>query len=349
MVQPVTSEAVLRATVAAVQRHNGNKAYAARELGIPRQTLVSRYAKALELGLVPEDPQGVEDFTLPELPSEFEPVEDLIARRTAAYALKAKAKAARELIPVKVNIDGPYGILHFGDPHLDDDGTDWPLINHCLGLLHSTPGLFAANVGDTTNNWIGRLARLYGNQGTSAAEAWRMVEWFMGQVRWLYIVGGNHDCWSGGTDPLVWMASQGGMLYQNHGLRLALQSPSGTEVRVNARHDFMGTSQWNGAHGPLKAAKMGYARDHLYTCGHRHSAAEATIFFNDGEHVARALRIGSFKRIDDFADSKGFPRENMPAVLTVHNPASRSPAGLVSVFWDLDEGADYLRFLRRKV
>ena len=152
---------------------------------------------------MPEDPQGVEDFTLPELPSEFEPVEDLIARRTAAYALKAKAKAARELIPVKVNIDGPYGILHFGDPHLDDDGTDWPLINHCLGLLHSTPGLFAANVGDTTNNWIGRLARLYGNQGTSAAEAWRMVEWFMGQVRWLYIVGGNYYCLDTRTEALT--------------------------------------------------------------------------------------------------------------------------------------------------
>jgi hypothetical protein len=34
-------------------------------------------------------------------------------------------------------------------------------------------------VGDTTNNWTGRLARLYADQSTSAAQAWRIAEWLV--------------------------------------------------------------------------------------------------------------------------------------------------------------------------
>jgi hypothetical protein len=331
-------------TLAAVKQYGSLRA-ASKALNIPRTTLQSRLksakASGFESGIMP-------DFTLPELPSEFEPVEDLIAKRRRAFALKEAAKKARDLIGIKVNIPGPYGILHFGDPHLDDSGCDWAAVEHCLKLLDDTEGLFGANCGDSSNNWVGRLARLYGNQSVSAAEAWRLVEWFMKRVPWLYIIGGNHDAWSGAQDPIRWMAANAGSLYEWHGVRIALTSPNGREVRVNARHDFAGTSQWNGAHAALKAAKLGWARDHLYTCAHRHSAAASTIFFNDGEHVAHALRIGTFKKYDDFAEQKGFPRENMPAVVTVINPNAVTEAGLITPFWDVDEGASYLRFLRAR-
>jgi hypothetical protein len=318
---------------------------AAAETGVARSTLQDRIKAAKRLGF---DSRVTPDFEVQELPSEHEPVEDLIARRIAAFQRKDAAKKARDLIHVKVNVDGAYGILHFGDPHLDDDGCDWKAVEHCIKLLDDTEALFGANCGDSSNNWVGRLARLYGSQSVSASEAWRMVEWFMRRVPWLYIIGGNHDAWSGAQDPIRWMASNAGSLYEWHGVRLALTSPNGREMRVNARHDFQGTSQWNGAHAALKAAKMGWARDHLYTCAHRHSAAASTIFFNDGEHVAHALRIGTFKRYDDYAESKGFPRENMPAVVTVVNPSARTEAGLVTPFWDVDEGANYLRFLRSR-
>ena len=155
------------------------------------------------------------------------------------------------------------------------------------------------------------------------------------------------NCWSGATDPIKWFAKHGNIHYKWHGTRISLDSPTGASSRVNARHDFSGTSMWNGAHAPAKAAKMGWARDHVYTCGHRHMAAHSTLFFNNGEHVAHALRVGAYKVHDDFAESKDFPKENMPAAVTVHNPNAATAAGLVTVFWDVDAAADYLKFLRR--
>ncbi len=286
-------------------------------------------------------------FEVPELPSPDEPIDELIERRSKAFSRLKEAREAREVIPVQVNVRGPYGILHMGDPHVDDDGCDWPTLRHHLDLINGTPALFGASIGDQSNNWVGRLARLYANQGTGARDAWRMVEWFIRSVRWLYMLGGNHDVWSGHGDPIQWMAAQSGALYQWHGVRLALISPGGSETRINARHDFAGTSQWNGAHAPAKAARLGWERDHLYTCGHRHMAAENTLIFNNGNHVARAVRVGTYKVFDDYADAKGFPHENMPAALTVINPHPRTEAGRVSVFWDVDEGADFLRYLRK--
>ena len=334
--------ALMREALDLVQKH-GSVSRAAIEEGIPEATLRRRYRRAL-LNREEVPPPA---FEVSPLPSGDEPIEDLIARRAAAFARKHEARQARELIPVKVRIDGPYGILHMGDPHVDDDGCDWPTLTRHLQLIDATEGLFAANVGDLSNNWVGRLARLYASQGTTAADAIRMVEWFVARVRWLYLVGGNHDCWSGAADPVKWFAAQAGAAYQWHGMRLELQASSGPPVRVNARHDFQGTSQWNGAHAPAKAARMGWARDHIYTCGHRHSAAHNTLFLNDGEHVAHAIRLGAYKRYDDYADSKGFPRENVPAAVTIINPAARDALGLVTVFWDVEAAADYLRFLRR--
>jgi hypothetical protein len=292
-------------------------------------------------------PERESAFSVPALPTGDEPIEALISRRAAAFARRHEAREARELVPVTVKLDGAYGVLHMGDPHVDDDGCDWPALLRHLELIDSTEGLFAANVGDLSNNWVGRLARLYASQGTTATDALRMVEWLVARVRWLYLVGGNHDCWSGAQDPVRWFATQAGAAYQWHGMRLALRSPNGREVRINARHDFAGTSMWNGAHAPAKAARMGWARDHIYTCGHRHAAAHNTLFFNNGEHVAHAVRVGAYKVHDDYADAKGFPKENAPAAVTIVNPNARDAFGLVTVFWDVEAAADYLRFLRR--
>lgn len=337
----------MREVLAAVEKY-GSVTGAARELRIPRETLRSQVDRARGELVKPRVrvKAATADFEIAALPSEHEPVDELIERRKRAFTRLAEAKTARELIPIKVKIDGPYGILHMGDPHVDDNGCDWATLESHIDLIDKTPGLFAANVGDESNNWYGRLARLYSQQSTSAAEALRLVEWLIGRLPWLYIIGGNHDVWSGAQDPVRWFAANISALYEWHGMRLALQSPCGTEVRINARHDFAGTSQWNGAHAPAKAARMGWSRDHIYTCGHRHAAAHNTLVFDNGAHLAHAIRVGTYKVYDDFADSKGFPRENLPAAVTIINPGARQAADLVTVFWGVERAADYLRFLR---
>lgn len=345
MANPGTPHAELRKVLAALEKY-GSKAAAAEALGMNRVTFMGRLNRAISLGLTAEP---TKDFEVAPLPDELPSASELLARRKKAFSRKREAKEARELIPVTVNIDGPFGVVHMGDPHVDDDGTDLALLERHVSVINKTHGLFAGNVGDYSNNWIGRLARLYGDQSLSAAEAWVLVEWLIGSVRWLYLVGGNHDCWSGAGDPVKWMTHQANTLYQHHGVRLALKCPNGRVVRINARHDFQGHSQWNTAHGPAKAAQMGW-RDHILTCGHKHTSGYQVLKDPATGLLSHALRVGSYKTFDRYADEKGLPNQNFTvAPVTIIDPQyDDSDPRMVTVIFDPEEGAEYLTWKRKK-
>lgn len=287
-------------------------------------------------------------FHFTPLPEDDVSVDELVSHRKKQYAKLAAHEKARAMIQVRIKISGPIGILHFGDPHVDDDGTDIAALEAHTDLVNRTDGLFAANVGDTTNNWIGRLAHLYSQQSTSAKQAWKLAEWFVGRCDWLYMLAGNHDSWSGAGDPLKWITAQTQSLYQSSEARLALKFPNGAEVRVNARHDFAGHSQWNPAHGPMKSVFHG-VRDHIAIAGHRHKSGYGIIKDPDTGIACHAIQVASYKRYDRYAREKGF-RDQMlsPCVVTVIDPALRADhPDLVKVFWDADEGAEYLRYKRK--
>jgi len=99
------------------------------------------------------------------------PIEEIIEHRKKQYTQKRKAKLSKKLINIKIKLHGPIGILHFGDPHVDDDGTDLAEIYSLCNLVNNTDGLFGGNLGDIQNNWIGRLQALYGQQCTSGKES----------------------------------------------------------------------------------------------------------------------------------------------------------------------------------
>jgi hypothetical protein len=311
-----------------------------------------RLDRALRAGLLDGlrvEVSSIEAFTVQELPSAEGPIEDLIDRMAVQFQRQKVAREARTLIQVQVNIEGAYGICHMGDPHLDDNGCDWTTLRRHIEVIKRTEGLFGANVGDYQNGWIGRLARLWANQSTSSRDAQRLVEWFVNEVRWLYLVGGNHDAYCGVNDPVKWFAGQVGALYEPHGLRLNLAQSDGSSVRVHARHNFSGTSMWNPTHGAAKKARFAWERDHIYTCGHLHHAGHQEVLFDDGpdQFIAHAIRLGSYKVYDDHADANGFDGVNIPAAVTVVNPTAKTQAGRVSFFWEPEAAADYLTFLRR--
>jgi hypothetical protein len=278
------------------------------------------------------------------------PVEELVADRKRRFERKRAHEDARRLIPVTLKSAEPIGILHFGDPHVDDDGCDIALLEDHARLVRETPGLYGANVGDTTNNWVGRLAKLYAQQSTSQTEAWLLAQWFVGEVRdWLYLIGGNHDLWSGAGDPMKWITGQLGAFYQDSEVRVALRFSGQREVRVNARHDFAGQSQWNPAHGPMKAAQLG-TRDHLNIAGHKHVSAYGILKDGGTGITMHSVLVASYKVYDRYARERGFRDQALgPAALTVIDP--RLPPthpDLIHVFWDPHEGAEFLMWKRRR-
>jgi hypothetical protein len=340
-----------------LQEANGIRAIVAAKFKMNERTLQMRLKKMKDKGYVIPDStyqpgrQVVDkgDYEFTPLPDDDVPIEELIAQRKRKFQHKREHEEASKLIPIKVKMDGAIGILHFGDPHVDDDGCDIEAIERHTDLVNRTEGLFAANVGDTTNNWCGRLARLYADQTTSAAQAWKIAEWFINRCNWLYMIGGNHDLWSGSGDPLRWIAKQQDALYKSSEARLALRFPNGLEVRVNARHDHSGSSIWNPAHGPMKAALMG-TRDHLYVAGHKHESAYSVLKDAISGITMHACKVASYKIYDRYAKERGF-RDNClsPCALTTINPALPADhPDLVKVWWDPEEGANYLTFLRRR-
>jgi len=341
----------------ALQEANGIRAVVAAKFKMNERTLLLRIKKMKDKGYAIPDStyqpgrQVIDkgDYEFTPLPDDDVPIEELIAQRKRKFQHKREHEEASKLIPIKVKMAGAIGILHFGDPHVDDDGCDIEAIERHTDLVNRTEGLFAANVGDTTNNWVGRLARLYGDQATSAAQAWKIAEWFVNRCDWLYMIGGNHDLWSGSGDPLRWIAKHQNSLYKSSEARIALQFPSGLEVRVNARHDHSGSSIWNPAHGPMKAALMG-TRDHLYVAGHKHESAYSVLKDAISGITMHACKVASYKIYDRYAKERGF-RDNClsPCALTTINPALPADhPDLVKVWWDPEEGANYLTFLRRR-
>ena len=337
-----------RTAIAAAVAECGSMRGAARELGVDPGTVrhhMKRWEarETLEVDALPE---GV-------------PVESLIAQRRAAYAAKSARIKAQAFRRINVRMNGPIGILHFGDPHIDDDGTDIDELLRHAELTRTTEGLYGANIGDVTNNWVGSLARLYAEQATSAKQARELAEYFLKAVDWLYIVGGNHDYWTQGTGVLDWFAKQYGYLesgqFQYSAVRLGMLFPNGKEVRVNARHDFRGASEHHPTHGPAKAARMGFC-DHIAICGHRHQSGYEIVvnpdpLTGDGETglITHAIRVATYKKIDSFQREKGFPYNNTgPGVVTVIDPGATRESNLVQVFLDAERGAEYLTWLRRK-
>lgn len=287
------------------------------------------------------------DFTVEEPVGEID-VEELRERRKQQFKRKRQAESESALIPVKVHMDGPVGVCLFGDPHVDDDGTDLAALERHVEVCNKTPGLFAGNLGDSSNNWVGRLARLYGEQSTSAAEAWALTFWLIDACTWLFLVAGNHDMWSGAGDPIKWIARQNGALYRETAVRLALKFPNKREVRINIRHDFEGTSQWNPAHGPMKAAQWG-VRDHVLACGHKHKSGYGVIKDPSTGLICHCVQVASFKLYDRFAREKGFRDQNIsPSATVVIDPEATDENALVQLFWNVEVAAEYLTWLRKK-
>lgn len=343
MPAPPIADSVVQQALDALNIH-GNIASAARALSVPWGTLAHRIKIAQSRGFTAAN---VAPFEGHRLTDETLPAEAIIKRRKEQYAHLDRAKRERILIPVKVKLDGPIAISHFGDPHLDDDGTDIEKVERHVSVINRTEGMFAGNIGDTLNNWTGRLARLYSEQSTSAAEAWRLGEWFLRSMPWLYVLGGNHGAWSGAGDPVKWILNNCAGYHDNFSVRLALEFPNGKQVRINARHDFTGRSMWSSIHGAVKAATMGW-RDHLLTCGHLHTSGYAVLKDPASGLISHAVRVSSYKTWDRYGHEKGLPNQDIFCnATTIIDPryADDDPR-LIHVVFDPEQAADYLTWLR---
>lgn len=329
-----------KAEIIRVLREEPTAAHAARRLGI-RTCTVQQIAR--DLREAKDKPVTLPKFVLEG--DDSEDIDELIARRRKAFERKAKAAEARRWFEIGMKETKPYGVLWFGDPHLDNEGCNWPLLERHLAVARQ-PGVYGANVGDTTDNWpwTGRLAKLWADADISDKSAKKLAEWFMfdAGVRWLVWLVGNHDAWNGGGDFYRRMGAHAVPVIDWRA-QFVLSHPTGIFTRVDAAHGRKGSSIYNPSHGSIRAAKFGETAD-LFVTGHIHSFGLTHYEDADRRHTSWLAQVRGYKFDDGFAWVNGFAEyQHGAAILSVIDPQT----GKITCFADPEEGAEWLTWKRR--
>jgi hypothetical protein len=327
-----------------VERHGSVRA-AARAAGIARSSIQERYRKLSARGAVKLPEPEIE---YPNLPESELPVEKLIDHACQQFTAANKAREARRWMEIKIKKNEPIGVCFMGDPHIDNAGTNWPLLREHITILETTPGLYAIGGNDITDNWVGRLMRLYADTKMSKKQAWKIVKWLLkdSDVKWLVHILGNHDAW--GDGPYIFKANAGVVPVEDWSARFQLVFPNDTRVRIHMSHDFPGTSQWNHLHGAQKQAQWG-EQAHIYACAHKHCWA-----VHEEEHAHRGytyhlIRARGYKFIDNFADVHGFGSQKRGASITaIIDPHGGGQEPGIRCFPDLEEAAEFLTWKRSR-
>jgi hypothetical protein len=298
------------------------------------------------LGITPH-PHGGRLKVEPLAQPEDDDIESLVRRRVEA-ARRELSRGDEHTRTVTLPAE-PVAMLVLGDPHVDNEGCDWPELVRLVEACQGVEGLYAACVGDMADNWIGRLGRLYAKSSTTAEEGWRLSEWLLRSLRWIALVGGNHDAWAHapGNDPLRVLSQITGVAcYAPDEIRLTLrwEDPALEPIVWIIRHDFAGRSWYHPTHGPNKEAMLD-GRCHILTAGHIHQWGELVTEQRHGR-VTRAIRVRGLKRRDSYAREKGYSeQQHGAACLLVIDPRVEGPHR-VTTWWDVPAGVAYLESVR---
>lgn len=340
MTSPSLSNETKRETLDALDEY-GSQAEAARVLGIARSTFRNRLRAALS------DPPPPE-IGLPDLPEDDIPTSEIIDIQCRRFDKRHAHEKARTWFPVSVPEKKPFGVAFVGDPHVDDNGCNWPLLKRDMAMLANTEGMYAINLGDSANNWVGRLSRLYADQDTSKQTMRKLVKWMMRDagVRWLVWLMGNHDMWS--DDFTTWQREVGAqrLVMQDWQARFKLVFNGDQSIRIHAAHNFPGNSIWNTLHGPQRAAHT-KTMAHIYACGHTHNWAIHQEESASRDFTYWLVRARGYKFIDSHAENLGhFPQDGGATITAIINPEATTESGLIQVFADMEQAVSYLKWLR---
>jgi len=276
-------------------------------------------------------------FTYAETPMDSsKSIEEILQSRLLEEKRVFDAEKFNKNLGVSFKHNDPIALVLFGDPHLDDKGTSISRVLEDLNYVKNNKNTFGICVGDITNNWVGRLMALYGEQETTIPESWKMAEWFFGYIPWLAVVLGNHDKWNSGVEILRRMSA--GKLVQADECSFKISFLNGEEVTVNARHKWKGVSQWNPAHGVSKYAQMGGDYD-LVLGGHTHQSAYAQVLGNRKHTISHCVQLASYKVYDSYARSEGFRAHNIaPSMCVVIDPLAKRAEDKIIVTYSVPKG-----------
>jgi len=318
-------------------RQHGSIRKAAEASGIDRRTIQRK--------LNGDNRTDSRPYEVAALPEGDIPIEDIISAKERQFEAVQARKKAEMWRETSIKIKGPVGILWFGDPHLDDNGCNIKLVKRDLAIARSSPAILAANLGDTLNNWVGGLQKLYAHQDMGESRAMRMARWFTESAPWWLWIYGNHCLWpTANTNLMKHFASEASGITQDWQARVQLNFPNGRKSKIHAAHNFPGHSQYNKLHGPMK--KAGKSPADLLICGDKHCWALQQDEDAESGHVQWFARARGYKFIDSYGEQLGYDSQQYgAAIMSVYDPGNSGP-GFLQCFADATEGAEFLKWKR---
>ena len=202
----------------------------------------------------------------------------------------------------------------FGDPHIDNPGFDMEQFEEEVSRRDPDNGIYTCCVGDFFDNWPRVMGHLYKQSG-DPAPAWTLFEHWMTNWPFLFSVSGNHDEFNDSTVGFldVFMRERG-MILRRSGGRFILDM-GGNPVSVSMRHIWRGNSMYSEAHALKRAATFGHTDDDLIIGGHIHQGELRTNIRPHDGRVQRLVQVSSFKKLDDYANDRGFMSPETPPVV----------------------------------
>lgn len=308
--------------------------------------LVSRKTKMKEIGAEHREIAS-------EIPDPEEPIESLIARACRANERYAAYHAAKNLVDVKIKVDGPFAVVGLPDNHLNNRGTQLRLAFEHAYRIARHPALYCVGIGDWLDNFIvGRLERERRKDIMSHDDSWRLLEHYVSVLmpKTVAAISGNHMDWTaqaGGVDVMKRMFKDAGLgpIFDNDEIRVRLVTPSGATFTHKARHKYRGSSKYNAVHGILVDMLENWQGESVFWGGHIHTAGHLSIQkkWQGESRSIHGIQLAAYKTIDGYSKQEGF-RENVPFLVPVviHDPAT----GKTHFFEDFDMAVRVLDKMR---
>lgn len=285
----------------------------------------------------------------PQLPDGKLETEHLVSHLKRRFAKEREREQAKRWRKIHIRESGPFAVAFMGDPHVDNHGCNWALLERDVGIIRDTPGMYAANAGDSIDNWTGRLAALKGKNPVTDSEAYQLCEWFIKQLaeKWVLFVLGNHDAWGEGSR--IFHHITGDVIEcDDWQAQVRLVAANGAEFPVWLAHSFKGNSIYNKVHGALRQARFSGAAC-LYVQGHHHEWAILQEEDADKGLVHTVCKARGYKFNDEYANVHGFAEQQLGAsIVAVFDPDAQNAAQAVKVFADIEEGAEFLTWKRSR-
>lgn len=292
-------------------------------------------------------PQNTPLVQLPTFPDDDISAEEILNHLSKRFEKKLENENAKHWFSVQVNSELPVGFAVVGDPHL---GThcNIPLLRSHIDIMSKTEGMMAVNIGDTADNW-GRLIHLYAEDDISRPTERKLARWFLKDagIPWVAWLHGNHDTMHSEFSTFLKSENVAQIPMVDWRAKFKLKFPKGGEVKVDAAHNHKGSSIYNRLQGQKRAALWDEDAD-IYVAGHHHTWALTHEELDDGRVVWMG-RARGYKWIDEFATRHNFHRDEHGAtILFVIDPGEENAVRRISAFADLEEGADFLTWKRKR-